>query len=349
MPASHDSLSRAREPVESRSREPLDLHMRDGSIPMTQTLAAAERRVTPARTALPDDAAVVTHRGRLIAGSVLAGLLVTLVWSFEFVDSTIGDNVANNVLGYDAKARPLDETGMAIVFAFVSGLAGTFTACNVAAFGALAPLSCERLRVGDALPPLAWLAAGACAVAGTYGAIGALVGSDLPQLSQAMAGEVPVRLVQSFVVFGLIGLLLMAMGLAALGVVRDPLRGVYQRDPRVQPVVMGALIGAFLIGRPFPLFHKLFEYAASTHNALVGSAAFVLQSLGNIALIGALFLVLNSAFGGAFPRWLGACPGRVTRFTAGALLTAGTFTFAYWVIRVPAAFGIGWWPSLPWN
>ena len=42
-------------------------------------------------------------------------------------------------------------------------------------------------------------------------------------------------------------------------------------------------------------------------------------------------------------------PGGVTRFTAGALLIAGTFTFTYWVLRVPAAFGIGWWPSMPWS
>jgi hypothetical protein len=316
---------------------------------MTQALVIAEQEVTRNTTTLAADAPAAARRGRLIAGSFAAGVLITLLWSFEFVDSTIGDNVANNVLGYDAKARALDGTAMAVVFAFASGLAGTFTACNVAAFSALAPLSCQRRMVGDALRPLAWLAAGACAVAGMYGAIGALVGRDLPQLSEEMAGDVPVRLIQSFVVFGVIGLLLVWMGLAALGVVRDPLRGLYERHPRARVVVLGALIGGLLIGRPFPLFHKLFEYAASTHNPLFGAAAFVLQSLGNIALMGALFLFLSFAFDGAFPRWLSARPGRLTRFTAGALLVAGTFTFTYWVIRVPAAFGIGWWPTMPWN
>jgi hypothetical protein len=39
----------------------------------------------------------------------------------------------------------------------------------------------------------------------------------------------------------------------------------------------------------------------------------------------------------------------VTRFIAAALLIAGTFTFTYWVLRAPAAFGIGWWPSMPWS
>jgi hypothetical protein len=97
------------------------------------------------------------------------------------------------------------------------------------------------------------------------------------------------------------------------------------------------------------LFHKMFEYAASTHNPLFGAGAFVLQTLGNIVVMATLFLVLSYARGGAFPRWLASKPGRVTRFTAGALLIAGTFTFTYWVLRVPAAFGIGWWPSMPWS
>jgi hypothetical protein len=269
--------------------------------------------------------------------------------AFEFVDSTIGDNVANDLLGYDAKAESLHGAGMGVAFAFVSGLAGSFTACNVAAFSAIAPLSCQRRAMRDVLRPLAWLAAGACAVAGTYGAVGALIGTSLPQLSDATVGDVPVRLIQSFVVFGVIGVVLVGLGLAALGIVPDPLRGLYARHPRAQVVIMGAIIGAFLVGRPFPLFHKLFEYAASTHNALFGAAAFVLQTLGNIIVMAVLFLVLSYAGGGAFPHWLQARPGRVARFTAGALLIAGTFTFTYWVIRVPAAFGIGWWPSMPWS
>lgn len=288
-------------------------------------------------------------KARLIALSVGLGLLATVVWSFEFVDSTIGDNVANNVLGYDAKGEAISGSGMGIVFAFVSGLAGTFTACNVAGFSAIAPLSCQRRSMGAALAPLGWLAVGACAVSGTYGAVGALVGTGMPQLSDAMAGDMPVRLIQSFVVFGVIGAVLIWMGLATLGAIPDPLRALYARRPRAQVLIMGGLIGGFLIGRPFPLFHKMFEYAASTHNPLFGAGAFVLQTLGNIVVMAALFLVLAYAGNSAFPRWLEARPGRITRFTAGALLIAGTFTFTYWVLRVPSKFGIGWWPSMPWS
>jgi hypothetical protein len=304
--------------------------------------------VSPAAT-LAHDSLAVRGRTRVIAVSIGLGLLVTLLWSFEFVDSTIGDNVANSLLGHDAKGEPITGTGAAVAFAFISGLAGTFTACNVAAFSAIAPLSCQRRALGDVLRPLAWLALGACGVAGVYGAIGAMIGSDLPQLSSETVGDVPVRLIQSFVLFGAIGIVLLAMGLATLNVIPDPLRELYARRPRAQVVIMGALIGAFLVGRPFPLFHKMFEYAASTNNPLLGAGTFVLQSVGNIAVMGGLFLVLAYGAHGAFPRWLTARPGRLTSFTGGALLVAGTFTFAYWVLRVPAGFGIGWWPSMPWS
>ncbi|MEE3922606.1 hypothetical protein V2I01_42465 [Micromonospora sp. BRA006-A] len=93
------------------------------------------------------------------------------------------------------------------------------------------------------------------AVALTYGAVGVLLGDRLPQLSTATtAGGVPVRLVQASVVFGLAGLALLYLGLAALKLVPDPFAG----RPRARLVALGVIIGAFLIGRPFPLFHKLF-------------------------------------------------------------------------------------------
>jgi len=57
---------------------------------------------------------------------------------------------------------------------------------------------------------------------------------------------------------------------------------------------MGALIGGFLIGRPYPLFHKMFEYAASTHNPFYGALSFILVALGNIVVMALLFLALSA-------------------------------------------------------
>jgi hypothetical protein len=300
--------------------------------------------------ALDADAARITTKSRLIAVSVGIGLIVTLLWSFTLVDSVIGDTVANGLLGYDAKEQTLTSVAAGIVFAFVSGLAGTFTACNVAAFSAIAPLTTSRPSTAALLRPLGWLALSASIVAGAYGFFGVLASGWLPQLSDDTVGEMPVRLIQSSVVFGVIGLVMIWMALMTLNIVPD----VFRRRPlaryaNARVIVMGALIGAFLIGRPFPLFHKLFEYAASTDNPLFGAAAFILQSTGNMLVMGLVFLALVRVGGGAFPRWLQRRPGRVTRFTACALLAAGTFTFAYWVIRVPAMFDVGWWPRMPWS
>ena len=62
-----------------------------------------------------------------------------------------------------------------------------------------------------------------------------------------------------------------------------------------------------------------------------------------------LFVLLFTFGGGRFRKWLQASPGRIGRFTGGALVAAGSFTFLYWVLRVPSIFGYGWWPTAPWS
>ena len=154
----------------------------------------------------------------LLVGSVALGLGLAIVWSPSFVDQTLGENGATTILGYNVTTTPITGVLMAIGFAFVSGLTGTFTACNVAGLSAIAPLSAGgRTSLLSALRSLGWLALGTSVVAGLYGAIGALVGPNIPQLSQALVGRFPIRLIQSMVVFGILGLVLVPMGLAALG------------------------------------------------------------------------------------------------------------------------------------
>src|SRR2546428_8703535 len=105
---------------------------------------------------------------------------------------------------------------MAIVFAFVSVLTGPFPACNVAGLSAIAPLSAgRRPSPPSALRSLGWLALGTRVVAGLYGAIPALIGSSIPQLSHALVGHLPIRLIQSMRVFAIFGLVLVAVGVAA--------------------------------------------------------------------------------------------------------------------------------------
>lgn len=281
--------------------------------------------------------------GRLIFGSAVAGVLLAILWSYEFVDHVIGANVANTLLGEDAATTSLAGTAAGLVFAFVSGLAGTFTACNIAMAASVGPMS--QAGATSLWRPFGHFTLGMVGVSAVYGAVGVLIGTGLPQLSSATVGTMPVRLVQSAVVFGVVGLALTYIGLATLGVVRDVFRG----RPVARVVVLGALVGAFLIGRPYPMFIKLFRSAVESGNPLYGAGTFVLQSLGNIVLVAILFAVLSLVTRGRFLAAVARNPRRTTAVGAALLIALGVFLLVYWDVRVPSIFGIGWFPTMPYN
>ena len=289
------------------------------------------------------------RRSGFIAAAVAGGVLLAYVWSAEFVDREIGLTVADSVLGHDARGTVLAGSLAGAVFALVSGLAGTVTACNVAVFGALPSVAAggsdRRDRVRTALRSLGWLGAGLAGVAALYGFVVVLIGSGAPQLSTATVGSgIPVRLIQSSVVFGLIGIAFGCLGLAALGVVPDP----FAARPRARLVVLGALIGLFLVGRPYPLFFKLLGFAVESGNPFYGALTMVLQALGNILVLAVLTVVLALALGSRAGRAL-AEPRRAAVIGGVALLLLGTFMLVYWDVRLPARFGYGWFPTAPWN
>ncbi|MBG0823475.1 hypothetical protein HS048_22345 [Planomonospora sp. ID91781] len=322
------------------------------STPPGATEPAAAARVRPSGESAGEPA--VRRPWRVVLLSALAGFLLTVVWSAEFVDRTIGGTVADAVLGRDADTAPITGLLSGIAFSFVTGLAGTFTACNIAALGAVAPLlGAERplrARLLGTLRPLGWLAAGMLTVSGIYGVVAALAGTGMPQFSTAPSGPgLSPRTVQAMVVFGVIGLILLYQGLAALGIVRDPLERISRRFPHARMVVMGALIGAFLVGRPFGLFRHLFRDTAESHDPLYGALAFMLQSAGNVVVVAVLFLVLALGTGGRVHRWLTARPGRAAVVTGAAFIVAGVFTVLYWDVRILARREIiPWYPTAPW-
>ncbi|GGV44787.1 hypothetical protein ABZX82_32785 [Streptomyces griseoflavus] len=285
--------------------------------------------------------------------SALFGFALTVVWSAEFVDSTIGDNVADTLLGHHAKDTPIGGVLAGLAFAVATGIAGTFTACNVAVFSALAPLaggpSSARRRLVAALQPLSRLALGAVAVSALYGALVAVVGTGMPQFDEsAPGGGLSGRLIQAMVVYGLIGVAMLVLGLSSLGVVKDPLARISRRYPGAPMLFMGALIGAFLVGRPFPLFRQLFRDAAESGNLVYGAAAFVLQTLGNLVVVAALFLLVTVVFGQRLQRWLTARPSRASALMAAAFIAAGVFMILYWDLRILARRDLIWYPMAPW-
>ncbi|MFB9476631.1 hypothetical protein ACFFR3_44680 [Nonomuraea salmonea] len=300
--------------------------------------------------------AIPRRRGLIVLLASLIGFVLTTVWSAEFVDQTIGGNVAGTLLGHEPTEAPIAGMAAGIVFAFVSGLAGSFTACNIACFGAVAPMmggvGSRWGRLRQSLRPLRWLAVGMVTVSAVYGAIVGFVGTSMPQFSTAptVPGTLSARSVQSMVVFGLIGLCMLYMGLAALRLVPDPFGRIARRFPNAPMVFMGGLIGGFLIGRPYPLFRQMFRDAAESGNPLYGAAAFVLQSVGNIVIMAVLFIVLSVVAGGRVQQWLTAKPGRIAVLTAGSLIIAGAFTFLYWDVRLLARREIiPWYPTAPWS
>jgi hypothetical protein len=305
--------------------------------------------------ALPVEAP--SRRGRIVLLSVLAGLALAVVWSASLVDGVIGRSISDGVLGTEAEEMVITTSLMGAIFAFVTGVAGTFTACNIAVFGAIAPMVAQKQsfsrKLLEVLKPIGWLTLGAVAVAGLYGAIGVYIDGIVPQLSDARIGDpengLRVRLIQASVVFGVIGVFLIYRGLIALELAPNPLARLFARHPRADLVIMGGIIGAFLIGRPFGLFRHMYEYAGSTNNPIIGFTTFGLQAVGNIVLVSALFLLLVFGTGGRFQRWLGAKPGRLATLTAVAMIVGGVFFVAYWDIRLPARVGGWWWPTMPWN
>jgi hypothetical protein len=290
-------------------------------------------------------------RNTLIGGIV--GVILAVVWSAQLVDDGIGQHAASAMLGHSAESTPISGLVAGALFAFVAGLAGTFTACNVAVFGAVAPLVGQqhgRARsIRASLSPIGWIVAGMLPVSAIYGAVGALLGDRIPQLSTASVGAMPVRLLQSIIVFGVIGLAMLYLGLTEARLVPDPLAKISARFPHARLVVLGMLVGGFLIGRPYPLFHKMFVFAADHHNPFYGALTFVLQSLGNMLVVSVAVVALALVGGGRVARWMTATPHRIASTSALAFTAGGAFLFVYWVIRLPAKFGYGWFPTMPWS
>lgn len=294
---------------------------------------------------------------RLSVLSLLAGLTIAVLWSFQVADDVIGQNLARTLLnGVDARSVDL-TAGSALgglLFAVISGVATTFTACNCVVFSCLVPLAEPGERRALVLRNLGWMALGVLVVTGLYGLAGALFGTAIPALSDAVlpigpAGGYPVRLAQSTFIFVLLGGFLIWWGLATAGVLPNPLDRLFDRRLWLRPLLLGVLNGLFAVGRPMPLFRKLFAYSSGTGDALLGSGAVALHGLGAILIMAALLLLLSYTGGGRFGRWLQASPQRMRNVTAASMIVGGAFFLFYWGVRVPSYYGIGWFPHMPYR
>ena len=285
----------------------------------------------------------------LLAG-IMVGLLIAVFWLPAIADDAIGMNVANTILGTKATSVTLTSVWFSFAFAIAVGLANTFTACNCVVFSCIAPLAGQKGQAKRGVwSLLMWMAIGVIVTTVIYGIAGAILDRQLPSLSKAVlpiGSHFPVRLLQSTIVFVLLGIVLFYWGLVALQLVKNPLKRLAETRPWTVPLFLGIITGCFSIGRPYPLFHTLFQYAAGSGNVALSATLMVIQGLCNIIVMALLFVLLLSGTGGRVERWIQVNPFRARAFIAFSVIGGGMFLIAYWGIRLPALFGIGWFPHL---
>jgi hypothetical protein len=256
------------------------------------------------------------RRRWLVFGTgVLLGVLMTALWT------VLGAGEADTVAGHLVTEIPVVGVVVGLMCVVVFGVGGPSTA-----------------GIDATLRPLCWLSVGTFGVSATYGVIVALVGTGMPQFAtgRPAPGTLPGGSIQSMLMFGLIGLFMAFRGLAALGLLRDPLARIRSRRPNAPMVITGVVIGGLLVARPFALFDPVFRDVAERHDVAGGALAFALPAVVTITVISVLFLVIRYGTGGQLQRWFSARPTRVPAVSGAGFIGAGVFMFLYWEVRLLA-------------
>lgn len=256
------------------------------------------------------------RRRWLVFGTgVLLGIVMTVLCTVLAVGE------ANTLVGHLVTEIPIVGVVVGLMCVLVFGVGGP-----------------DESGIEAALRPLCWLSVGTFGISAAYGVVVAAVGTGMPQFSagQRAPGTLPGGSVQSMLIFGLIGLFMTFRGLAALGLLRDPLARIRIRRPNAPMVITGVVIGGLLIARPFALFQPVFQDVAARHDVAGGVIAFGLPAAVTITLISVLFLVVRYGTGGRLQRWFAARHSRVPAVSGAGFIGAGVFMFLYWEVRLLA-------------
>ena len=278
-----------------------------------------------------------------LAAAMTLGVIVAGFWNFRVVDGFGADIVAANTIGgYEGKAADFAALGatFGFVFALVAGLAATFTACNCVAFAMIPGLVCARdAREGRAaaLRSLGVMTFFVVLVSAIYGAYVGWLG---PAGVAAMNAR-EVRFAQAGIVFSVLGIAMLLWGAIELGLLRrltarcTPVTRAFFAQATTKAGIMGLMIGAFAIGRPYPVFREFLLYAAQLQRPSYGAAVMALQGIGQIVVMVAAFLLILFAFSGALRTWVTRRPAQPALVSAFALTAGGAYFLFYWgVARV---------------
>jgi sulfite exporter TauE/SafE len=272
--------------------------------------------------------------------ATVAGVVVAGFWNFRVVDGFGADIVAANTIGdYRGKAGEYAQLGTAFgfVFAFVAGLAATFTACNCVAFAMIPGLVCApdaKNGRAAAFGALRVLLTGVVLVSAIYGAFVGWLGPA----GVAAINAREVRFAQAGVVFSALGTAMLVWGAIELGLLdrftrrSTAVTRAFFSQPTTKAAIMGLMIGAFAIGRPYPVFREFLLYAAQAQSPAYGAAVMTLQGFGQVAVMVAAFVALLWLFGARLARWVTLHPSQPALVSALALIAGGAYFVFYWGI-----------------
>ena len=145
-----------------------------------------------------------------------------------------------------------------------------------------------------------------------------------------------VRHAQSFAVFTALGFGMLIWGLLELGFLdgvkhrSSPETRAFFAQISVKASILGAMVGMFTVGRPYPLFRDFLVYAASTKNPAYGALVMMIQGLGQIALMVILFVLLVKLAGRRLATTAMEKPHKFQLISGMALLAGGVYFLYYW-------------------
>ena len=295
------------------------------------------------RVVVRPDVTAAYPAGRRVAyliAATLAGVVIAGFWNFRVVDGFGADIVAANTIGeYRGKAGEFAMLGAAFgfLFAFVAGLAATFTACNCVAFAMIPGLVCAPDAKAGRAAAFASLRIMLFFVVLISAIYGVFVGWLGPMGAEALNAR-QVRFAQAGVVFSVLGAAMLLWGAIELGLLDrftrrcTPATRAFFAQPTTKAAIMGIMIGAFAIGRPYPVFREFLLYAAQAQSPAYGAAVMALQGLGQVVVMVAAFVLLLALFGSKLAAWVTSRPAQPALVSAVALVAGGAYFVFYWGI-----------------
>lgn len=282
-------------------------------------------------------------------GAATGALLVAGFWNARLVDDFGRGVVMGRTLGDpDVLGSTFSQNGFGFgfLFAAVAGLAATFTACNCVVFAMLPGLASSSSRVDSRRPALMALGAFTAGVVLVGLAYGLFIGW-LGPVGIVAFNTREVRLALAKSVFTIIGTIMCFWGALELGFFdrltrrTSPATRAFFGLPTTKAAILGLMVGAFAIGRPFPVMHAFLIYAATAGSPFYGASVMIVQGLGQIAVMVLLFLALVYGLGRRLSAWMARRPERAALISGLSLVAGGTFFIFYWGLAF--AYGIGRW------